>query len=318
MQPLISYLAFRLNKMQSQIERFLEMISAERGASENTLSAYGRDLGDWAESLGGAVEAVTMPDIEKVLASWASSGFSPATTGRKLSSLKQFLSFLQSEGDIPSNPAFNIRGPKRGRPLPKVLTEDEVERLFETAEQDESPKGLRCLCMLEILYAAGLRVTELVSLKRAALLRGDGCLVIKGKGGKERLVPLTETALEMISAWQGVRGETLPKAVEAKKRANGFLFPSRGKLGHITREMFALDLKALAIKAGLPPSKLSPHVLRHAFATHLLSRGADLRSVQTLLGHSDISTTQIYTHVLDERLKELVHTSHPMAKLPKN
>ena len=300
--------------MRSQVERFLEMISAERGASDNTLAAYSRDLDDWSESFGGRVEAVTAQDIEATLASWAASGFSPATTGRKLSALKQFLTFLQSEGDIPANPAFNIRGPKRGRPLPKTLSEDDVERLFETAELDESPKGLRRLCMLEILYAGGLRVSELVSLKEKALLRGDGCLMIKGKGGKERLVPLTETALDIIAAWRKVRKDSLPTEVDAKKRAAPFLFPSRGKLGHVTREMFAIDLKNLAIKAGLPPSKLSPHVLRHAFATHLLSRGADLRSVQMLLGHSDISTTQIYTHILDERLKELVQSSHPMAK----
>jgi len=300
--------------VRSQIERFLEMISAERGASDNTLAAYGRDLEDWSQSLGRKAKDITAPDIEAVLASWAASGLAPSTTGRKLSALKQFLAFLQSENDISSNPAFNIRGPKRGRALPKVLSEDDVERLFVAAEQDESPKGLRRLCMLEILYAAGLRVTELVSLRRAALKRGDGCLIIKGKGGKERLVPLTETALIAIQTWLTVRGQTLPADIDAKKRADVFVFPSRGKLGHITREMFAVELKNLAIKAGLPPSKISPHVLRHAFATHLLSRGADLRSVQTLLGHSDISTTQIYTHVLDERLKELVQSSHPMAK----
>ena len=290
------------------------MMSAERGASDNTLAAYGRDLNDWAHSFGGGIETLTAPDIEAVLSGWASAGLAASTTGRKLSALKQFLSFLQSEGDIQSNPAFNIRGPKRGRPLPKVLTEDEVEQLFTAAELDATPKGLRRLCMLEILYAGGLRVTELVSLQMKGLRRGDGCLIIKGKGGKERLVPLTETALETIQEWLAVREGTLPSGVDIRKRADGFLFPSRGKLGHVTREMFAIELKNLAIKAGLQPSRISPHVLRHAFATHLLSRGADLRSVQTLLGHSDISTTQIYTHVLDERLKELVHNSHPMAK----
>lgn len=302
--------------MQSQIERFLEMISAERGASGNTLAAYRRDLRDWGHAFQRDIDRVTTPDIETVLAHWSASGLAASTTGRKLSSLKQFLNFLQSEGDIKENPAFNIRGPKRGRPLPKILSEDDVERLFEAAEMDVSVKGLRQLCMLEILYAGGLRVTELVSLKHKALTRGDGCLMIKGKGGKERLVPLTQTALETIDLWLSVRKKTLPKDIDALKRAKEFLFPSRGKLGHITREMFALGLKDLAIKAGLPPSKLSPHVLRHAFATHLLSRGADLRSVQTLLGHSDISTTQIYTHILDERLKELVNNSHPMAKAP--
>lgn len=318
--------------IESQLERFLEMISAERGASDNTISAYRRDIMDWSESFSVPAEKVMAADIESVLAHWAASGLSAATTGRKLSALKQFLGFLQSEGDIADNPAFNIRGPKRGRPLPKVLSEDDVERLFDAAEQDHSPKGLRRLAMLEILYAGGLRVSELVSLKlapvkrMAALLKmeaaardeafgqGAACLVIKGKGGKERLVPLTMTALEIINDWLLVRKETLPRTLEARKRADMYLFPSRGKLGHITREMFALDLKNLAIKAGLPPSKLSPHVLRHAFATHLLTRGADLRSVQMLLGHSDISTTQIYTHILDERLKELVYSSHPLAK----
>lgn len=317
---------------RTQIERFLEMISAERGASDNTLYAYRRDLMDWTESVSATVETLMPSDIESVLASWASSGLSAATTGRKLSALKQFLGFLQSEGDITSNPSFNIRGPKRGRTLPKVLSEDDVERLFQAAETDCSVKGLRRQCMLEILYAGGLRVSELVSLKLAptqraaailkmepaardlALRSGNGCLMIKGKGGKERLVPLTQTALEMIGDWLRVRKDSLPNTVEARKRADGFLFPSRGKLGHITREMFAVDLKNLAIKAGLPPSKLSPHVLRHAFATHLLSRGADLRSVQTLLGHSDISTTQIYTHILDERLKELVYSAHPLSE----
>jgi integrase/recombinase XerD len=317
--------------IESQIDRFLEMMSAERGASDNTLAAYRRDLMDWFGHIKGAAENLTPPDIEAVLANWAGSGLSAATTARKLSALKQFLGFLQSEGDMDANPAFNIRGPKRGRPLPKVLSEDDVERLFDTAEQDNSAKGIRRQCMLEILYAGGLRVSELVSLKFAplkraaailkmdepkrieAIKRGNGCLMIKGKGGKERLVPLTETALEMIGAWIAVRQDTLPKTIEARKRADVFLFPSRGKLGHITREMFAIDLKDIAVKAGLPPSKVSPHVLRHAFATHLLTRGADLRSVQTLLGHSDISTTQIYTHILDDRLKELVYSSHPLA-----
>jgi len=317
---------------ESQLDRFLEMISAERGASDNTIMAYRRDLRDWSQSLTGAAEDISPADIESVLASWAASGLSAATTGRKLSALKQCLGFLHSEGDIKDNPAFNIRGPKRGRSLPKVLSEDDVERLFEAAERGDNPKDIRRLAMLEILYAGGLRVSELVSLKLAPIKRitsllkmddaardeafsqGAGCIVIKGKGGKERLVPLTMTALEIIRDWLAVRKETLPKSLEARKRADVFLFPSRGKLGHITREMFALDLKNLAVKAGLPPSKLSPHVLRHAFATHLLTRGADLRSVQMLLGHSDISTTQIYTHILDERLKDLVFSAHPMAK----
>lgn len=234
--------------------------------------------------------------------------------GRKLSALKQFFTFLQSEGEIADNPAFNLKGPKRGRPLPKVLSEGDVERLFETAEQDSSPKGIRRLAMLEILYAGGLRVSELVSLKLRALTRDDGCLMIKGKGGKERLVPLTETARAAIENWVKLRDDHLPKDIELRKRSAAYLFPSRGQSGYMSREMFAIDLKQLAMNAGLPPSKVSPHVLRHAFATHLLARGADLRAVQTLLGHADISTTQIYTHILDERLKALVQNSHPLSE----
>ena len=227
--------------------------------------------------------------------------------------MKQFCLFLQVEGLRKDNPAHSLRGPKQGRPLPKIMSEADVNALFEAAEKNTTPKGVRMLCLLEILYAAGLRVSELVTLKVSATNRRDNCLMIKGKGGRERLVPLTGAAQRAISEWLKLREDSLPKNVIAKDRAKSFLFPSSSKLGHLTRERFAQLLKELAAKAGLNPAKISPHVLRHAFATHLLSNGADLRSVQTLLGHADISTTQIYTHVLDERMRELVETKHPLA-----
>jgi len=302
---------------EREIESFLEMMSAERGASDNTLAAYRRDLEDWAITLGKAKRdllTVGTGSLETVLAGWANKGHAPSTAARKLSALKQFCLFLQTEGLREDNPAHNLKGPKQGRPLPKILSEADVDALFSVAEANQSEKGLRLLCLLEILYAGGLRVTELVTLKKNAVTRRDGCLMIKGKGGRERLVPLTDAAQRSISKWLEVRDHTLPSNVIARDRAKAFLFPSSSKMGHLTRERFAQMLKDLAQRAGLNARKISPHVLRHAFATHLLARGADLRSVQTLLGHADISTTQIYTHVLDERMRELVETKHPLAK----
>ena len=298
------------------IDSFLEMMSAERGASDNTLSAYRRDLEDWSAALSAAkrdILSVGTGSLESVLAGWAKTGLAPSTAARKLSSLKQFCLFLQTEGLREDNPAHSLRGPKQGRPLPKILSEADVDALFKAAEADTTPKGIRFRCLLEILYAGGLRVSELVTLKKNAVSRRDGCLMIKGKGGRERLVPLTGAAQRAIADWLSVRDETLPANAIAKDRAKSFLFPSASKLGHLTRERFAQMLKDKARKAGLNAAKISPHVLRHAFATHLLARGADLRSVQTLLGHADISTTQIYTHVLDERMRELVETKHPLA-----
>ena len=304
-----------MNSAQA-IELFLEMMSAERGASDNTLSAYKRDLEDWAHLVTKAKRdllSVGTGSLEAVLAAWAKQGLAPSTAARKLSALKQFCLFLQTEGLRTDNPAHSLRGPKQGRPLPKVLSEANVDALFKSAEKDGSTKGIRFLCLLEILYAGGLRVTELVTLKTNAVGRRDGCLMIKGKGGLERLVPLTGAAQSAIGKWLSVRDETLPNQVIAKERAKAFLFPSASKHGHLTRERFAQMLKDKARDAGLNATKVSPHVLRHAFATHLLARGADLRSVQTLLGHADISTTQIYTHILDERMRELVETKHPLA-----
>ena len=289
------------------------MMSAERAASENTLGAYRRDLMDWQAGFsrtGQDILAAGTGHIEGVLSNWAKTGLAASTTARKLSSLKQFYLFAQIEGLREDNPAHLLKGPKQGRPLPKVLSEADVDLLFDALGRDDSVKGLRMRALMEILYAGGLRVSELVTLKKTAVTRRDECLMIKGKGGRERLVPMTGAARGAIKAWLKVRDDTLP---QDHGKASTFLFPSRGKAGHLTRERFAQMLKELAIQAGLPPSQISPHVLRHAFATHLLANGADLRSVQTLLGHADISTTQIYTHVLDERLRALVQESHPLA-----
>ena len=291
-------------------------MSAERGASANTLAAYGRDLSDLSAMLRGKAIGARTEDLERVLSTYAGSGLAASTAARKLSAIKQFYKFLQVDDSRQDNPAMNLRGPKQGRPLPKIMSEADVDALFDAASADTSPKGLRLLCQMEILYAAGLRVSELVSLTMRASARRDACLLIKGKGGRERIVPLTGKAVEAIAAWKAVRPQTLPGGEPEAAKAKPYLFPSRGKSGHMTRERFAQTLKALAIEAGLIPSKVSPHVLRHAFATHLLARGADLRSVQKLLGHADISTTQIYTHVLDERLKDLVLSAHPLAQKP--
>ena len=309
------------------VPAFLEMMSAERGASANTLAAYGRDLADWAEQLAPqTLQTCSTGHLESVLARWAApkSGkphekphqkpLGKSTVARKLSAMKQYCLFLQTEGLRADNPAHRLRAPKAPKPLPKGLTQDEVMRLLDTAQADRSVKGLRRLALLEILYAGGLRVSELVSLRVAQMRRRDGCLLLKGKGGRERLVPLTRAAAYAIEQWLEVREQTLPSGVDAKARAQAFLFPSSGSSGHLTREAFALQLKDLARDAGLPVGRVSPHVLRHAFATHLLEGGADLRAVQTLLGHADISTTQIYTHILDARLKALVETHHPLAQ----
>ena len=296
------------------VEAFLEMMSAERGASSNTLAAYGRDLRDWSAALKPkTLLTASTGHLEGVLASWASAGLGASTAARKLSALKQYCLFAQTEGLRPDNPAHRLRAPKAAKPLPKGLDREAVDQLLATAESDLSPKGLRLTAMLEILYAGGLRVSELVSLRTAQTLRRDDCLVIRGKGGRERLVPLTPPALKALSEWKAVRDTTLPAGVEASARAKPYLFPSGAKSGHLTRERFAQMLKDLARQSGINPDQVSPHVLRHAFATHLLEGGADLRAVQTLLGHADISTTQIYTHVLDARLKALVESAHPLS-----
>ncbi len=300
--------------MHPSIDAFLEMMSAERGSSANTLAAYRRDMRDWE----GALAPVSLLDastghLEGVLSGWRDAGLGASTTARKLSALKQYCLFAQVEGLREDNPAHRLRAPKRPKPLPKAMSREQVDALLDHAVSDDSLRGMRMQAMLEILYAGGLRVSELVGLKLSQTLRRDGCLMIRGKGGRDRLVPLTDPALDALAAWKMVRDETLPTDAAARERAKPFLFPSKGRQGHLTRERFAQLLKALARDAGLNADEISPHVLRHAFATHLLQGGADLRSVQALLGHADISTTQIYTHVLDERMQALVQGSHPLA-----
>ena len=275
------------------------MLSAERGASPNTLEAYSRDLRDLAGFLGAArpVDEAGTEDIRRYLARQSDSGMAARTLARRLSAIRQFYRFLYAEGLRPDNPATAIDSPRQGRSLPKVLGEAEVEQLLAAAREREGPDGLRLRALIEVLYATGLRISELVTLPLSAIARDPRVLIVRGKGGKERMIP------------PGARGSFL-KA----KKDSPWLFPSRSKGGHLTRHRVAQLLKELAVDAGIPPSKVSPHVLRHAFASHLLDHGADLRAVQQMLGHADISTTQIYPHVLNERLKSLVAEHHPLAR----
>ena len=294
------------------VETFLEMLVAERGIAANTLQAYRRDLEDFADFLGRrkrATDAAGTADIRDYMASLSRAGMAASTSARRLSALRQFHKFLHAEGFRPDNPCTVVDAPRRSRPLPKILSEAEVEKLLDAASALPGPEGARMLALLELLYASGLRVSELVGLPLAAVTRDTGMLIVRGKGGKERMVPLTEAAIRAVAAYREDRDAFLK---EGQKSA--FLFPSRGESGHLTRHRFAQLLKELAIAAGIDPEKVSPHVLRHAFATHLLDHGADLRSVQQMLGHADISTTQIYTHVVEERLRRLVEQHHPLAR----
>lgn len=302
-----------------EIELFLDMMAAERGAAANTLDAYRRDLSDVEARLaaqGVALRDAATGDLEAVLSGLRADGLSAATAARRLSAMKRFYRFLLSEGRRADDPCARLRGPKQGRKLPKVLSEADVEALFAAAETREGPDGARTRALMEVLYAGGLRVSELVSLPLAAFARAERCIFVTGKGGKERLVPLTDAAMDAIETYRGQRERHLPrKGAPSYTKATRFLFPSRTAAGgHLTRERFGQILRDLTMAAGLDPARVSPHVLRHAFATHLLSNGADLRSVQLLLGHADVSTTQIYTHVLEERLKTLVETAHPLAR----
>ncbi|MFC5066827.1 site-specific tyrosine recombinase XerD [Flaviflagellibacter deserti] len=300
------------------IESFLEMLSAERGAAANTLDAYRRDIGDYADFLGSAGRdalSATSEDLRSWLSDLAFRGFKTSSAARRLSAAKQFHRFLYTENIRGDDPGAALSGPKRGRSLPKVLSVAEVEKLLDRAGEGladpEKPlperlRRARMTALLEVLYAAGLRVSELVALPRSAARPGTKVLVIKGKGGRERLVPLTDAAKWAMAAYlellDGMGGETSPH-----------LFPSIGESGHLTRQAFARDLKTVAAGAGIDPKRVSPHVLRHAFASHLLQNGADLRSVQQLLGHADVATTQIYTHVLDERVAAMVRDLHPLS-----
>jgi integrase/recombinase XerD len=307
----------RSKSNQGLIELFLEMLAAERGASENTLSAYARDLENFTADLGASgntIAAATGDQLRAYLGRLAKRGLAAASVARHLSAIRQLYRFLYAEGHRSDDPAAAIEGPKRGRSLPKVLSIAEVDGLLEQARAaldtksiSERLRAARLVCLLEVLYATGLRVSELVALPESAARRDQRMLVVRGKGGRERLVPLNNAAKRAMAEYLGMRDE-------AKLGRSKWLFPSFGEAGHLTRQHFGRELKSLAGTAGLKPARVSPHVLRHAFASHLLQNGADLRVVQTLLGHADISTTQIYTHVLAERLKSLVRDLHPLAE----
>jgi integrase/recombinase XerD len=303
------------------IDLYLDMLAAERGAAPNTLEAYRRDLTDFSADLterGSGTAKAGSQNIRDYLGRLARRGLSAASVARRLSAIRQLYRFLYAEGHRKDDPAAAIEGPKRGRSLPKVLSIKQVDGLLaqaKTAMQSESKserlRASRMACLLEVLYATGLRVSELVALPESAARRDQRMLVIRGKGGRERLVPLNEAARQTMKDYLALREEA---KADKSKDTSKWLFPSFGESGHLTRQHFARELKALAATAGLKASQVSPHVLRHAFASHLLQNGADLRVVQTLLGHADISTTQIYTHVLEERLKSLVRDLHPLAE----
>ncbi len=292
----------------SLIEAFLDMMSAERGASRNTLAAYRRDLLDLSARM--RLKTATREEVRRYLEGLAASGLAASSQARKLSACRQFFGFLYSEGRRKDDPTNAVEAPRRQRPLPKVLSQKDVEALIEAARQDRTPEGKRLTAMIETLYAAGLRVSELVSLPLSAARSRDGFVLVRGKGNKERLAPLNVHARDAIVEWLEVRTGFLPRGAKESR----FLFPSRAADGHITRRRCHQMLKALALKANIDPGKLSPHVLRHAFATHLVEGGADLRSVQTMLGHADIATTQIYTHVAKDRLAAVVSSAHPLAR----
>jgi integrase/recombinase XerD len=300
------------------IELFLEMMAAERGGAENTLAAYRHDLLDVSGALGAksrSLAAASTDDVRGYLSALAARGFAASSAARRLSAIRQFYRFLIAEGRRADDPTAVIEGPRRGRALPKLLSVAEVDRLLAQARAslaDERPaperlRAARLVCLVELLYATGLRVSELVSLPISAARRNADMIVVRGKGAKERLVPLNDAAKAAMKEYLALRAQ-------AGGDAGKWLFPSFGAAGHLSRQHFARELKTLAAAAGLRPGAVSPHVLRHAFASHLLHNGADLRVVQALLGHADISTTQIYTHVLEDRLKSLVRDLHPLGE----
>jgi integrase/recombinase XerD len=300
------------------IALFLDMLAAERGAGDNTLAAYGRDLADFAGDLAhakGSIARAGTGELRAYLGRLARRGMRASTVARRLSAIRQLYRFLYAERLRKDDPAAVLEGPKRSRPLPKTLSIAEVDRLLRAAGTAdpgaplrERLRAARLSCLLETLYATGLRVSELVALPVSAARRDARVIVVRGKGNKERMVPLNTAAKDAMAAYLALLGEA---DRDAKSK---WLFPSFGESGHLSRQHFARDLKTLAVAAGLRGEQVSPHVLRHAFASHLLHNGADLRVVQTLLGHADISTTQIYTHVLEERLKSLVRDLHPLAE----
>jgi integrase/recombinase XerD len=303
---------------ESLVELFLDMQAAERGAGKNTLDAYRNDLDDLLAHLRAgkvSVAKATTDDLRGFLVSVTERGLATSSLARRLSAVRQLYRFLYAEGKRSDDPAAVLEGPKRARTLPKVLSIAEVDGLLTQArtqaEDGKSPpavrlRAARLLCLLEVVYATGLRVSELVALPASAARKDQRMLVVRGKGNKDRLVPLNGAAKRAMAEYLKLRGDAKDGA------PSKWLFPSFGEQGHLTRQHFARELKSLGAASGITPERLSPHVLRHAFASHLLHNGADLRVVQTLLGHADISTTQIYTHVLEERLKALVRDLHPL------
>ncbi len=301
------------------LANFLDAQAAEAGAAKNTLQAYARDLTDftgWLERGGKDAASAGRSDIEAYLVHCDAQGLARSTRARRLSAIKQLYRFVFDEGLRSDNPAIQIKGPGRDQRLPKTLELDEVDRLLEAARatgRSEADK-LRNTCLMELLYATGMRVTELVSLPVASCRGDPQMLLVRGKGGKERLVPMSPPARQALAAWLE-RRDAAEEAAKAKgKPISAFLFPSGGKAGHLTRNRFFLLVKEFAVAAGISPERVSPHTLRHAFATHLLAGGADLRTIQTMLGHADVGTTEIYTHVLEDRLRELVFDAHPLAQ----
>lgn len=283
------------------IALFLDMMAAERGAAANTIAAYGRDLAQASEVLGGALFSADARALEQLVHAWRD--LASTSLARKLSAVRRFFAFLVSEGLRTDNPAGDMGSPAKGRPLPKTLSREDVDRLFAVVEEEAAagtPAGLRLKALIELLYGSGLRASELVSLPRTAIKPGTPYAVLKGKGDKERMVPVSARAGEAVAAWAATLAP-----------GERFLFPSGSK--HMSRVRLFQIVKALAAAAGISPARVSPHVLRHAFATHLLEGGADLRALQSMLGHSDIATTQIYTHVQSAHLVELVNRSHPLA-----
>jgi integrase/recombinase XerD len=292
------------------LEAFLEMLAAERGAAMHTLAAYRSDLADLARFLGGRgarLEDADAAVLHAYLA--AATALAPRTLARRISAMRQFYKFMVIDGIRGDDPTTGLDTPALGRPLPKILSETEVAGLIAAARAWPGEEGIRLVCLVELLYATGMRISELVTLPLAAAQRDPRFLVISGKGGRERVVPLNEPSRRALIAYLGCRDRFLDGS-----RPSRWLFPSRGRSAHLTRQRSGQLLKELAVKAGVDPDRLSPHVLRHAFASHLLDHGADLRSVQQMLGHADIATTQIYTHVLGERLRKLVESAHPLAR----
>ncbi|MEM6833774.1 MAG: site-specific tyrosine recombinase XerD [Sphingomonadales bacterium] len=294
------------------IERFCDMLEAERGAARNTVKAYTADLQDASASLKGKLAQAGQPDVERFMALLNTRGLAASSRARKLSAVRQFHRFLASEGLRSDLASHKVAAPSKGRPLPKTLSTEEVDRLFAVLDEDSEtgkPSALRLKALVELLYGTGLRVTELITLKRGALRGQPLILHVQGKGGRERMVPVGGAAQRALSAYI----ETLPQ-LGGQRDTSAYLFPSRGKTGHLTRVSVFLQLKALARRAGIAEEKMSPHILRHAFATHLLENGADLRTLQDLLGHSELATTQIYTHVTARRLAETVQQHHPLGQ----